>query len=196
MNQFTTTTTIEVQTIILKSTNASCDLDPFPTCLLKHYINDLIIPITAIINLSMRDGVVPHDFKQALVTPIIKKKTLCRNEFKTYGPISNLSFLSKNTGEDCSQTTKCTYRITTVIKPCTICVFKRFHSTETAFVKIHNYIVCNMDNGKVTVITLLDMSATFDTIDHSILLERHLAFLVQFFNGSNHTFQTDCNEIT
>ena len=41
-----------------------------------------------------------------------------------------------------------------------------------------------MDNGKVTVITLLDMSATFDTIDHSILLERHLAFLVQFFNGS------------
>ena len=95
MNQFTTTTTIEVQSIILKSTNASCDIDPFPTCLLKHYINDLIIPITAIINLSMRDGVVPHDFKQALVTPIIKKKTLCRNEFKTYGPISNLSFLSK-----------------------------------------------------------------------------------------------------
>ena len=26
-----------------------------------HYIDDPIVPITAIINLSMRDGVVPHD---------------------------------------------------------------------------------------------------------------------------------------
>ena len=43
----------------------------------------------------MQDGVVPHDFKQALVTPLIKKKTLCRNELKNYRPISNLSFLLK-----------------------------------------------------------------------------------------------------
>ena len=77
MDQFTYTTTSEVRSIILKSTNASCD--PFPTRLLKHYIADLIVPITAIINLSMREGVVPPDFKQALVTPLIKKKTLCRN---------------------------------------------------------------------------------------------------------------------
>ncbi len=63
--------------------------------LLKHYIDDLIVPITAIINLSTREGVVPPDLKQALVTPLIKKKTLCRNELKNYRPISNLSFLSK-----------------------------------------------------------------------------------------------------
>ena len=62
----------------------------FPTRLLKHYIDDLIVPITAIINLSMGEGVVPPDFKQALVTPLIKKKTLCRNEFKNYLPLSNL----------------------------------------------------------------------------------------------------------
>ena len=37
MDQFTHTTTSEVRSIILKSTNASCDLDPFPTRLLKHY---------------------------------------------------------------------------------------------------------------------------------------------------------------
>ena len=50
--------------------------------------------------------------------------------------------------------------------------YKRFHSTETALLKIHNDIICNMDNGKVTALTLLDLSAAFDTIDHSILLER------------------------
>ena len=50
--------------------------------------------------------------------------------------------------------------------------YKRFHSTETALLKIHNDIICNMDNGKVTALTLLDLSASFDTIDHATLLER------------------------
>ena len=59
--------------------------------------------------------------------------------------------------------------------------------------------MCNMDNGKVTALTLLEMSAAFDTIDHVTLLERLmdiLAFLVQYCNGSNHTFQTDSNAFT
>ena len=63
MDQFTHTTTSEVRSIILKCTNASCDLDPFPTRLLKHYIDDMIVHITDSITLSMREGFVPPDFK-------------------------------------------------------------------------------------------------------------------------------------
>ena len=37
---------------------------------------------------------------------------------------------------------------------------------------MHNDIICNMDNGKVTALKLLDLSAALDTIDHSTLLER------------------------
>ena len=43
----------------------------------------------------MQSGVVPQDFKQALVNPLIKKQTLCKNYLRNYRPISNLSFLSK-----------------------------------------------------------------------------------------------------
>ena len=42
--------------------------------------------------------------------------------------------------------------------------------TETAFLKIHNDIGDNMDNGKVTALASLNLSAAFDTIDHLILL--------------------------
>ena len=119
----------------------------------------------------MREGVVPSDFKQALVTPLIKKKTLCRNEFKTYRPISNLSFLSKILEKIVAK------RLNAHIEEHLLSnhvhsAYKRFHSTETALLKIHNDIICNMDNGKVTALTLLDLSAAFDTIDHSTLFER------------------------
>ena len=44
--------------------------------------------------------------------------------------------------------------------------------TETALLKVHNDISLNIDNGKVTALTMLDLSATFDTIDHNILITR------------------------
>ena len=50
--------------------------------------------------------------------------------------------------------------------------YRKFHSTETALLKIHSDILASMDVGKVTPLTLLDLSAPFDTIDHTILLSR------------------------
>ena len=50
--------------------------------------------------------------------------------------------------------------------------YKQFYSMETALLKMHNDIVDNMDNGKVTAFTLLDLSAALDTIDHLMLLQR------------------------
>ena len=50
--------------------------------------------------------------------------------------------------------------------------YKKFHSTETALLKIHSDILAPMDASKVTALTLLDLSAAFDTIDHAVLLSR------------------------
>ena len=43
---------------------------------------------------------------------------------------------------------------------------------ETALLKIHDDVLTAMDIDKVTALTLLHLSAAFDTIDHSILLQR------------------------
>ena len=48
----------------------------------------------------------------------------------------------------------------------------KHHSTETAFLTLHDHIIKAMCLQQVTCLTLLDLSAAFDTIDHSILLER------------------------
>ena len=50
--------------------------------------------------------------------------------------------------------------------------FRKYHSTETALLKILNNIRWDLDNKKLTVLVLLDLSAAFDTVDHHILLNR------------------------
>ena len=50
--------------------------------------------------------------------------------------------------------------------------YRKFHSTKTALLKIHSNILASMAAGKVTALTLFDLSAAFDTIDHTILLRR------------------------
>ena len=48
-------------------------LDPITTNILKALLDILIKPITTIINLSLESGTFPLSFKEAHVTPLLKK---------------------------------------------------------------------------------------------------------------------------
>ena len=50
--------------------------------------------------------------------------------------------------------------------------YKPYHSTETALLKVLTDILHFIDQKKVCLISLLDLSAAFDTIDHDILITR------------------------
>ena len=50
--------------------------------------------------------------------------------------------------------------------------YRRFRSTETAMVRVLNDILLTIDSRQEAVLVLLDMSSAFDTIDHSLLLQR------------------------
>ena len=46
------------------------------------------------------------------------------------------------------------------------------HSTETALVKIFNDIALSLGTWKKVVLCLLDLSVAFDTLKHSVLIDR------------------------
>ena len=70
-------------------------LDPWPTFLVKDCLDILLPSITKLVNCSLLEGAVPDGFKSAVVTPLIKKSSLSKDELKNYRPVSGLSFISK-----------------------------------------------------------------------------------------------------
>ena len=50
--------------------------------------------------------------------------------------------------------------------------YRKGHSTATALLQVSSDMLMAADNRKVTLLNLLDMSAAFDCVDHSILLHR------------------------
>ena len=50
--------------------------------------------------------------------------------------------------------------------------YRAHYSAETALLDVTNCLLASSDEGRVSILTLLDLLAAFDTLDHSILLTR------------------------
>jgi len=165
------TTELEVKEIVLSSASKSCELDPIPTHCLKDCIDELLPSITRIINLSLSNAIVPDAFKEAIIRPLLKKPNLDHNNFKNYRPISNLPFISKVLEKIVAKRLNNHTIAHNLIEPMQS-AYKKDHSTETALLRIQNDILQAIDNKRCVLLVLLDLSAAFDTVDHSILLHR------------------------
>ena len=171
MSSFTPTTIPEMVKLIHKTTIKSCELDSLPARLLKANIEHIACAITDIVNTSLTSGKVTTNLKQAVLQPLLLKKSNLELVLKNYRPVSNLSFISKmmepvvheQLGDH-------------VFKMGNLEVlqsaYKAGHSTETALLKVKADILSAINNNEVVCLVLLDLSAAFDTISHQILLNR------------------------
>ena len=117
----------------------------------------------------MRDFVVPNSLKFAAVTPLLKKPSLDINNLKNYRPVRNLPFVSKVLERVVAFQLKAYLDHNDLHDPLQS-AYKTAHSTESALLKVQNDIFRTVDHGGVAVLVIL-VSAAFDTIDHSFLLD-------------------------
>ena len=115
--------------------------------------------------------ILPARQKEAIITPVSKKPSLDLDEPRNYRPISNLSFISKLIERIVSEQVRA-FLIDSDLMPPLQSAYRPGHSTETALVKVISDIIDAADEKKVTLLSLLDMSAAFDTVDFQILLHR------------------------
>ena len=164
-------TALEVAKLISSSPNKTSPLDQLPTHILKLCARILSPFIARIANLSFRDGVFPTSFKCARVTPILKKQGLNIEDPANYRPISNLQTLSKLLEKLYLSRLRPHLATTGRMDPFQS-AYRSNCSTETALVKLFGDLYDGMDGKKITLLVTLDISAAFDTIDSSILVER------------------------
>ena len=57
--------------------------------------------------------------------------------------------------------------------------FRAHHSTETAVLKMMSDILLALDSGILALLTLLDLSAAFDSVDHVTRTEQPVAQVIR-----------------
>ena len=122
-------------------------------------------------NTSLREGYLPGSQKHAVVSPLLKKSFLDPVEMKNYRPVSNLTFTSKLVERIVTEQFV-QYLNANGLMPRLQSAYRRRHSTETALLRVLSDIFAATDNQRVTLLGLLDLSAAFDCVDHTILLNR------------------------
>jgi len=169
-SSFTLVSAEEITRLLSRMPAKHCALDPAPTWIVKRAAGVLAPIFSAMCNISLQTGELPDFQKQAIVFPRLKKPTLDADDINSYRPISNLSFISKLV-ERVVASRFVAHAEYNKLFPSRQSAYRRHHSTETAVVSLTNDIILAIDSGKVAALVLLDLSAAFDTVDHTTLLE-------------------------
>ena len=129
--------------------------------------------LTLIFNASLSNGIFPHDFKIARVSPIHKSGN--KEERGNYRPISILSKIAKLFEKlACSQLNIFLTK-NNILSPCQSC-FRKRHSTTTALLENTDSWLLNMDAGLINGVLFLDRRKAFETVDHKILIKKFFIY--------------------
>ena len=165
--------------------NKSTGIDDLPPGMLKDLASVIAKPISYIINLSLRTGQVPTDWKIARVVPVHKSGST--TDVNNYRPISVLPVISKIMERAVHR------QLMDYLERNRLLSDKQFgyrskRSTELATALFIDSIRRSGDNGLLSGAVYLDLSKAFDTLDHGRLLEKMKSYGI---SGSALTWFTD-----
>ena len=169
LRKFALLTEKQTALIIKQMKSKSCKLDDIPTNILKKILPTVCPLITKIVNTSLTGGEFSTKWKTAVVRPLIKKigLELIKQNFR---PVSNQAFISKivewamllQLSQHCQDFN---------LQPDYQSAYRPDYSCETAILKIRYDILWAFEKKSITALVAIDLSAAFDTVDHTILLQ-------------------------
>ncbi len=162
----------EVSKLILSNHPTTCPL--IPSHLLQAISPAVVPALTHIINTSLHTGVFPSAFKQACITPLLKKPTLNSSLLENYRPVSLLPFIAK-TLERVVFNQVSAFLTQNNLLDSNQSGFRSGHSTETALLSVVEALRLARAVSKSSLLILLDLSAAFDTVNHQILLAKGIS---------------------
>ena len=139
--------------------------------ILKDSFPVIVLILTSLINNSFSLNSFPHPWKKAEVVSIPKSGE--SEKPANTRPMSLLPILSK-VCERAAHSQVVNFLDSNNIIHHLLSGNNKFHSTETALLDLADELLSKMDQKKISVIVLLDMSKAFDSIRHDLMLHKLL----------------------
>ena len=136
----------------------------------------LVAPVLApiighLINLSLGTSTVPMKWKVSRILPLLKSRDCDIFNPKSYRPVAQIPLICKLT-ERHIQTQVLTYLEDTGQLASNHHAYRSRTSTTTALIQLMDLIATGADYNHISAALSIDLSAAFDTVNHSILLEK------------------------
>ena len=149
--------------------SSSFGLDLIDTKVIKLIRAAIVPALTHIINLSLSTSNFPQSWKNAKIIPLHKKDDKLNP--KNYRPVAILPVFSKVLERVVFNQIIQYLSSNSLLHP-SHHAYRSHHNTTTALIQMYDGWVNAYDNGELTGVCLLDMSAAFDIVDHTILLRK------------------------
>ncbi|XP_069059369.1 vomeronasal type-2 receptor 26-like [Pleurodeles waltl] len=155
---------------IMNSIHSGSPSDPCP-----HHIYNKADAASApqlrkVINISFETGRFPESWKHAEINALPKEPKVDPKDLKNFRPISLLPFPAKVIKKIVNTQLNHHLEANDILDPFQS-GFRRNQSTETTLLAATDDIRCQLDNGQISALILLDLSNAFDTVPRSVCSE-------------------------